>query len=95
MNSLVRNRLGNFNLDNAYSIDNIKNGNFELIAIMDAIDSIPRIKVDDGLAFKIKNGVVLDKFFDGDKAFILDKDDNLIAIYENYDNKARVYKMFS
>jgi len=93
MNSLVRNRLGEFKIENAYSIDDIKNGNFELISILDAVD-IQRVNVDDELAFKIRNGVILNSFFDGDKAFILDNDDNLIAIYENVDNKARVYKMF-
>ena len=94
MNSLVRTRLGKFKIDDAYSIDDIKNGEYELIRILDAIDNLPKIKVDDRLAFKIRNGVILDKFFDGDKAFILDKDDNLIAIYENINDKARVYKMF-
>ena len=93
MNSLVRNRLGEFKIEDAYSIEEIKNGNFELISILDALD-IQRVNVDDELAFKIRNGVILDSFFDGDKSFILDNDDNLIAIYENNDNKARVYKMF-
>ena len=95
MNSLVRNRLGDFNINDAYSIEDIKNGNFELIPVMDAVNNIPKIKVDEKMAFKIKNGVIVDSFFDGDKAFILDKDDSLIAIYENYNNKARVYKMFN
>ena len=94
MNSLVRNRLGDFNIDMAYSIDDIKNGNFKLISILDSLPQIQRITVDDDLAFKIRNGVIVDSFFKGDKAFILDKSGNLIAIYENIDNKARVYKMF-
>ena len=94
MNSLVRNRLGNFNIEDAYSIKDIKNGNFKLISIIDAIPNIKKIIVDDDMAFKLKNGVVLDSFFDGDKALILDKNNNLIAIYENKDGKARVYKMF-
>ena len=94
MNSLVRNRLGEFDIKDTYSIDDIKNGNFELISILEAINNIQKIKVDDKLAFKIRNGVIVDSFFKGDKAFILDKDDNLIAIYENIDSKSRVYKMF-
>ena len=93
MNSLVRNRLGDFRIDEAYSIEDIKNSRFKLISILDAVD-IQRVYVDDDMAFKIRNGVILDSFFDGDKAFVLDDDDNLIAIYENSDNKARVYKMF-
>ena len=40
----------------------------------------------------IKNGVIMDSFFKGDKAFILDKNNTLLAIYENYNNKSRVYK---
>lgn len=95
MNSLVRTRLGEFNISDAVSIEDIKNGDFKLISIMDSMSDIPRINVDDKMAFKIKNGVILDKFFDGDMAFILDKADNLLAIYENYEDKARVYKMFN
>ena len=94
MNSLIRTRLGDFSIDNAYSLDDIKNGNFKLISILDAIPNLERIVVDDDMAFKIRNGVVLEPFFNDDMAVILDKEENLIAIYENIDNKARVYKMF-
>lgn len=94
MNSLIRNTLGNFNINQAYTIDDIKNGNYKLISILEAIPDMMKVKVDDKLAFKIKNGVIVNSFFVGDKAFILDKDDKLIAIYENFDGKARVYKMF-
>lgn len=95
MNSLVRTRLGDFSVDNAYSIEDIKNDNFKLVSLMDSVSDIQRVKVDDDMAFKIRNGVILEPFFKGDRAFILDKEDNLIAIYENIENKARVYKMFN
>ena len=94
MNSLVRNRLGDFNIDNAYSIDDIKNGDFKLVSLMDTLPNMKRVVVDDNMAFKIKNGVIMKSFFDEDKALILDKDNNLLAIYENKDDKARVYRMF-
>ena len=94
MNSLVRNRLGNFDIKNSYSIEDIKNGNFKLISITDVVADIPKINVDDKMAVKIKNGMVVDSFFEGDKACILDNNNNLIAIYENNENKARAYKMF-
>ena len=93
--SLVRTRLGDFSIDNAYSIEDIKNDNFKLISLTDSVSDIQRVKVDDDMAFKIRNGVILEPFFKGDRAFILDKEDNLIAIYENIENKARVYKMFN
>ena len=95
MNSLVRTTLGDFKIENSYSIEDVKNGNFKLIPIIDAIMGINKVIVDDNLAFKIRNGVVLEPFFEGDKAFVLDKNNNLIAIYENVNGKARVYRMFN
>lgn len=95
MNSLVRRRLGDFSISEAYSVDDIKNGNFKLISVLDAIPNMKKVVVDDEMAFKIRNGVILEPFFDGDRAFILDNNEKLIAIYENVDNKARVYKMFN
>ena len=95
MSSLIRTKLGEFNLDETYSVDDIKNGNFKLIPILEIFPNIRRIFVNDEMSFKIKNGVILEPFFEGDKAFILDNNDNLIAIYENKDNKAKVYRMFN
>lgn len=94
MNSLVRTRLDKYKLEDAYSIDDIKNNNFSLISILDILSDMKRIVVEDDMLFKIRNGVILDKFFLEDMAVIVDKDDNLIAIYENINEKARVYRMF-
>lgn len=94
MNSLVRTRLGEFTLDNANAIDEIKNGKYNLIKIEDAFPDIKRMMVSDDEGFKIKNGCPINKFVDTDKKFIFDKDNNLIALYRNDDDKARVYKMF-
>lgn len=94
MNSLVRTKQGSFDINEAYKIDEIKNNKYQLLDIYLAFPKIPKIKVNDNVAFKVKNGVILDRFFDGDMAFILDKENNLLAIYKNINNKARVYKMF-
>lgn len=94
MNSLVRTRQGNFTIDNCFSIDDIKNNNYQLTDIVDAFPNIPIVKVNDDIAFKIKNGVVLDKFFGSEMAFIVDNNDNLLALYKLDGNKCRTYKMF-
>lgn len=94
MSSLVRTRLGNFSLNNAYSIEDIKDGNFKIIPIEEVLSNIKKIIVDDAMAFKIRNGVILEPFFKEDMAVIFDKENTLLAIYENKDGKARVYKMF-
>lgn len=94
MNSLIRTKQGIFKLEDAISIEDIRNGKFKLIDITNAFPDIEKIVVDDNMAFKIKNGVILDKFFDDNLAFIFDKNNKLIALYKNDDNKAKVYKMF-
>lgn len=94
MSSLIRSKLGDFDIRDSYSIEDIKNNNFNLISILDTFPNMKRIIVDDKLAFKIRNGVILDSFFDGDRAFIIDSNNNLIAIYENFNGKSKVYKMF-
>lgn len=94
MHSLERVKLGEFELNNSYSLDDIKNCKYKLIPILEVFPNIKRVYVDKDIAFKIKNGVIMEPFFEGDKAFIIDDNNNLIAIYENRDEKARVYKMF-
>ena len=94
MNSLVRTKLGKFDIEDANSLDDIKNGNYKLYKITDVLDNIPVIKVDDNNAFKIKNGVSIDKLFNDNMSFIVDKYNNLLALYKNDDGKCRPYKMF-
>lgn len=94
MNSLIRTKLGNFSLDEAYSIDDIKNGRYNFIKIEEALPEINRLKVSDKEAFKIKNGVAINRFVDTEMKFLFDRNDNLLALYKNDGDKARVYKMF-
>ena len=90
MKNLIRTRIGIFDISKANNIDD----DFNIISITEAFNEIKKIKVDDKMAFKIKNGVLIDNLFDGDMAFILDKEDNLLALYKNIDNKCRPYKIF-
>ena len=94
MIELTRTKQGKFSIDNAYTLDDIKNNNYKITNPVDIID-LPKVIVDDDMATKIKNGRVLNKFFNHDKAFILDKKNNLLAIYQLYkDNLVKPYKMF-
>ncbi len=94
MNSLIRIRLGDYSIDKCYSMDNIINNQFKLIDIMDAFSYIPRINVNNDIAFKVKNGVAIKNFFDDELAFIIDDNGNLLALYKNYDGICRPYKVF-
>ena len=91
---LRRTRQGNFGLDGAYSIDDIKSGNFELKKIGEVLD-IPKVWVSDDMLFKIRNGCKVKKFFEGDMALVMDGDSE-VAIYrvsEEDKKMAKVYKM--
>lgn len=91
---LRRTRQGNFGLDGAYSIDDIKSGNFELKKIGEVLD-IPKVWVSDDMLFKIRNGCKVKKFFEGDMALVTDGDSE-VAIYrvsEEDEKIAKVYKM--
>lgn len=94
MSSLIRTRVGYFSLDDSYTLDDIKNNKYELIDIIEAFPHIKHIVVDDSTAFKVSNGVILDNLFKEDVAFILDRNETLLALYRNENNKCRPYKMF-
>ena len=94
MNNLVRTSINNITIDDSYSLDDITNGNYKFISITDMFSDIPCISVNSEIAFKIKNGVILDKFFDKEMAFIVNDKNELLALYKNIDNKSRPYKMF-
>ncbi|MBQ6495387.1 MAG: tRNA pseudouridine(55) synthase TruB [Bacilli bacterium] len=93
MTELTRIRQGLFTIENSFTLEDIKSNKYKLLNPKDVID-LPKKKVDDYLAKKIKNGMVLPSFFNEEKAIILDKDDNLLAIYKHIDdNKVKPYKM--
>ena len=94
MNSLIRTKIGNFNIDNSYSLEDIENDKYSLISVIDAFPDIKTISVNDDIAFKVKNGVILDKFFEDKMVFIVDKNNILLALYKNDNDKSRPYKMF-
>lgn len=92
MDSLERTRQGIFNIDNSYTLEEIKNNNYKLLSIEKSLPNIPLVQVDNKTLFKIKNGVKLKKFFDGDMAIIKDKN-KVVAIYKNDLNESKLFKM--
>ena len=92
MDSLERTRQGIFNIDNSYTLEEIKNNNYKLLSIEESLPNIPLVEVDNKTLFKIKNGVKLKKFFDGDMAIIKDKN-KVVAIYKNDLNESKLFKM--
>ena len=91
MKELTRTKQGKFSIDESYTLNDIKNGNYKLLNIKDVID-IEKVVVSDNMLFKIKNCMILDKFFISDKALILDNNGNEIGIYKIYDKDSKKVK---
>lgn len=97
MTELNRTKLGIYDINNSYLLSDIEKGKYKLLDIKDIYPEDKKMIInDDNLLKRIKNGMVLDKFYDGKDKMILDKNKNLIAIYTecNDKNKVKPWKMF-
>ena len=94
MVELERTKLGEFGLENTYTLEDIRYGVYSITSIEDSVN-LPKVVVDKEVEKKIRNGMVLDKFFDDNMVMIMNKDNELIAIYQSIDNgKVKPYRMF-
>ena len=92
MDSLERTRQGIFNIDNSYTLEEIKNNNYKLLSIEKSLPNIPLVEVDNKTLFKMRNGVKLKKFFTGDMAIIKQKN-KVVAIYKNDLKESKIFKI--
>lgn len=65
MTSLVRTKQGSFNLEDSFSIDDIRNNNYKLLSIEDVMDA-EVIDTNEDEYFKIKNGVKMNSKYSKD-----------------------------
>ncbi len=94
MSELRRTKLGKFSLATADTIEDIKQGNYKILSPLDVLD-LPRVVVDFEMEKKIRHGQVLKKFFNEDMAMILNRDGDLIAIYQKRGEcEVKPYRMF-
>lgn len=87
MTNLKRTKLGNFDINDAYSLDDIKNDNYQLLSIKDLLD-VNIIEIDnDNLLFKVRNGQILD--INSDKYILFKYHGIEIALYEKINDKIK------
>ena len=84
MTELRRIKQGIFDIEQAYTLEDIEKDNYKLLDPKDILN-IPKVIVYKDLEFKIKNGQVLKRFFDSDMAMILNQNNELLAIYKKKD----------
>lgn len=96
MTSLIRTKQGEFKLEDCNTLEEIKSNDYKLLSLEEVI-SIPIIQIDKNLEDKIKNGAILDKFFDDEIAAIKNSKGEIISIYKTYEkdnSKVKPHKMF-
>jgi len=93
MSKLNRTSQGKFNIEDSYTLDDIEEGNYKLIDIVDAID-LPKVEIDDNLLKKISNGVKLKDDFNLD-IFCFTHNNQIIAIYRKVDGMVKPVKVFN
>ena len=92
MTNLVRTTLGNFNINDAYTLEDIENNNYKLLKLTDFLDVATK-KIDSEEDYKhIKNGNVMNIKSNKYILFIYEGED--IALYEPFDNKIKPLIMF-
>lgn len=96
MESLIRLRQGAFSLEEASSLEELRNGKYSLLSVSKVLNFFPQVVVDDFLVSKIKNGCKLPKYFEEKRALLVDSKGNALAIYQEDPNRPswmRVLKM--
>lgn len=94
MKELNRIKQGTFSIEDAYTLEDIQNDNYKLLSIKESLPNIKITKVEDNLLKKIKNGMILDSFFEEEMSLIVNKNNEEIAIYKQTgDGKVKPFKM--
>ena len=91
MSNLIRIRQGIFDIEKAYSLEDIKNGHYKLLQIQDVLD-IDKVIVSDELKFKIINGCQINGNY-SDRVLFIDKDGHELALYKKDNNVMKVEVM--
>ncbi|MBR2246222.1 MAG: tRNA pseudouridine(55) synthase TruB [Bacilli bacterium] len=94
MTKLIRTKLGKFNIENSYTLDDIRNNNYKLYSIDEALD-YPVIEIEDNLYKKISNGVKINNKYKIKDKVIFKYKDKLLGIYERDKDMLKTWKNFN
>lgn len=92
MKNLRRIKQGDYSIDKSYKLNDIKNNNYQIISIKEALKDYFAVKVDEKLKFKVINGQKLANIYN--QEYVLFVDDDVIALYKSVNNELKPYKMF-
>ena len=90
MSKLRRIQLGNVNIKNCKTIEDITFS--DLVSIKDLLKDYYSYVVDENLKKDILNGKIIDNVYNTDRIVFYDKDDKVLAVYKTYDKDSTKIK---
>ena len=97
MSSLIRTKQGDFTIENSYTLDEIKNNNYQYLTLKEALKNYKQIDINGVEYNKIKNGAIIDKKYQDD-IIVFIYNNKVVGIYKTYDKdqtKMKPYKIFN
>jgi tRNA pseudouridine55 synthase len=92
MSKLVRTKQGSFLINDSYTLDDIKNGNYHLIKIEDILTDAKKVITNEPA---ILNSNIVDNIYGADQILFYDTNNELLSLYMKTDNnKIKPYKVF-
>ena len=98
MQNLTRTKQGSYNIEDSNTLEEIEKGIYKLVPFYDVLQNYPMVEVDEYIENKIKNGRILENRYEYDKFIYINKDKEVLAIYEVYESdntKVKPFKVFN
>ena len=87
MTNLRRTKLGDITLENINTLSDIENNDIKEINPIDILHMEKIVITDEKIINKIKNGCKLNNNYTSKEILFIDKDNNILAIYEDYKDR--------
>lgn len=93
MTDLKRTELGEFNIENSYTLNDIEQNNYQIISIEEALKNYKTVEVTGNVEFKIKNGCKINNIYN-EKYILFKSKQEILGLYKDIDGILKPYKMF-
>ncbi len=98
MKNLQRTKQGIYDIKDSHTLKDIENGNYKVISFYEILKDQPMVEVDEYIENKIRNGRILENRYKYDKIIFINKNKEVLALYEVYSQdktKVKPTKVFN
>jgi tRNA pseudouridine55 synthase len=89
---LHRTIAGNFHVDNSYTLEEIKNNEYKLLTLEEALSDMQKVLIHDDFRHHINNGMAISLryFKEHRQTKIIDENNKLLAIYDKHPTEPKM-----